>query len=78
MSDMKVVQLGAGSHIDAISALKEIVRELEAGEIEFCETGALVLVGANGAEVFGFGPRADDLRVLGALRMAEHSILDGE
>ncbi|HCA25328.1 MAG TPA: hypothetical protein DEP32_14285 [Pseudomonas sp.] len=78
MTDLKVVQLKPEGYSDPIKALKSAIEMMESGEIEPCETGALVLMGKNGAiETYGFGPKSDDLQVLGLLRLGEQVIIDG-
>lgn len=76
-ADLKVVQFQQEGYKDAIGALKIIVEQLESGELEACETGALVIMGKGGAvETFGFGPKSDELQVLGALRLGEQVVTE--
>lgn len=76
-ADLKVVQLKQDGYKDAISALKNIIEQLESGELQPCETGALVMVGKDGGlDAFGFGPKSDDLQVIGAFRLGEQVIID--
>lgn len=77
MTDLKVVQLQRDGSRDAVTVLKKIIEQLESGELEPCETGALVMLSTEGAvETFGFGPKADDLQVLGLFRLGEQVIID--
>lgn len=76
-ADLKVVQFQQEGYKDALAALKEIVSQLESGELEAVETGALVILGKGGAvETFGFGPKSDELQVLGALRLGEQVVTE--
>lgn len=76
-ADLKFVPFARDGYSDAISALKCIVEQLESGELEACETGALVIMGKGGAvETFGFGPKSDELQVLGALRLGEQVVTE--
>jgi hypothetical protein len=76
-ADLKVVPFQQEGYKDAISALKNIVEQLESGELDACETGALVLISKGGAvDTFGFGPKSDDLQVIGAFRLGEQVIVD--
>lgn len=76
-ADLKVVQFQQEGYKDALTALKDIVSQLESGELEAVETGALVLISKSGAvDTFGFGPKSDDLQVIGAFRLGEQVIVD--
>lgn len=76
-ADLKVVQFQQEGYKDAISALKNVVAQLESGELEPCETGVLVLMSKNSdVATFGFGPRSEELHVLGLLRLGEQVIIE--
>lgn len=77
MPDLKVVELKQEGYKDAVSALKSVIEMLESGELEPCETGALVMLGkGGGVETFGFGPKSDDLQLIGLFRLGEQVILE--
>lgn len=77
MTDLKVVQLKRDNTQDYIQALKAIVAALENGEQPAVETGILVLMSADVLiDTFGFGPRSDDLQVLGLMRLGEQVIIE--
>ncbi|PWU30719.1 hypothetical protein DK254_00255 [Pseudomonas sp. RW407] len=77
MTDLKVVPIKRDGYSDAIDALKNIIAQLESGEIEPCETGCVVLMGKNGTlDTLGFGPKSDDLQVIGLLEMGKQVILE--
>lgn len=76
-ADLKVVQFQQEGYKDAIAALKKVIEHLESGEFAPVETGALALMGRDGSiEVFGFGPKSDELQVLGLFRLGEAQWLD--
>lgn len=76
-ADLKVVQFKQEGYKDAISALKKVVEQLESGELAAVETGAMALIGCDGSvEIFGFGPKSDELQVLGLFRLGEAQWLD--
>lgn len=76
-ADLKVVQFQQEGYKDAINALKTVIAQLESGELAQVETGALVLMGRDGSiEIFGFGPKSDELQVLAMFRLGEAQWLD--
>src|SRR5690606_30514420 len=77
MSGPKVVELRQEGWRDGITALKQIIADLESGELEPIQSGVLVLMGKDGGiETFAFGPRGDDVTSLGLLRIGERIIVD--
>lgn len=77
MTDLKVVQLKRDDTQDYIQALKAIVSALESGEQPAVETGILVLMSADGMiDTFGFGPRSDELQIIGLMRLGEQVIIE--
>lgn len=77
MTDLKVVPIKRDGYSDAIDALKNIIAQLEAGEIEPCETGCVVLMDKSGTfDTLGFGPKSDDLQIIGLLEMGKQVILE--
>ncbi|WP_440466886.1 hypothetical protein ACKI1H_27045 [Pseudomonas sp. YH-1] len=76
-ADLKVVQFEREGWRDAIQALEKIIAQLKSGELSPCEIGALAMMGESGeVEIFGFGPKADDLQVLAMFRLGEASWMD--
>ncbi|WP_017521959.1 hypothetical protein ACQCLI_18165 [Pseudomonas nitroreducens] len=74
---MKVVEFKQEPYKDCLQALRSIIEDMEKGELGPYETGCLVLISKDGiVDTFGFGPKSDDLQVIGALRMGEHAIHD--
>lgn len=72
----KVVQLKREGWREAVQALKAIVEQLESGELPPIDVGALVTMSQDGqVEVFGIGPKAEALQVVGLLRYGEHRIV---
>lgn len=72
----KLIQFEREGWRDGVQALKAIVTQLESGEIAPVSIGALVMLGTDGQlEVFGFGPRAEPLELVGLLRYAEQRIM---
>ena len=77
MSGPKVVELRQEGWRDGVTALKQIIADLESGELEPIHAGVLVLMDREGGtETFAFGPRADDITALGLLRIGEQVIID--
>lgn len=76
-ADLKVVPFQQEGCKDAITTLKTVIAQLESGELDACETGALVLISKGGAvDTFGFGPKSDGLQVIGAFRLGEQVTID--
>lgn len=76
-ADLKVVSLQQEGYKDAVVALKEIIREIESGEIGPVEIGFLMVKTATGdIDSFGFGPRSDSLQVLGLIRCGEQIVIE--
>lgn len=62
---------------EAAATLRRIAEQIENGELSGCRVGALALQGENKkVTVFGFGPHADDLQLLGLFRLAEHKLVE--
>lgn len=77
MSGPKVVPFEREGWRDGVEALKQIVADLESGELAPVSIGVLVLMDRDGAaETFAFGPRADDMAAIGLLRIGEQVIID--
>lgn len=77
MSGPKVVPFDREGWRDGIDALKQIVADLESGELDPIHAGVLVLMDKNdGVATFAFGPRADEVTSLGLLRVGEQIIVD--
>lgn len=76
-ADLKVVGFQREGWRDPVKTLESIIEMLKSGEMAPCEIGALVTMNTEGAvEVFGFGPKAEDLQVLALLRIGETSLID--
>jgi len=76
-ADLKVVQFQREGWRDAVQALESVIEKLKNGDLSPCEIGALAMMGENGqVEIFGFGPKADDLQVLAMFRLGEASWMD--
>lgn len=78
MTDLKVVPLKREGYKDPIAALKQIIADLESGEMEPLALAVLVTMSDSQAiDSFAFGRRADDIAAaLGVLRIGEQVILD--
>lgn len=77
MSGPKVVELRQEGWRDGVIALKQIIADLESGELDPIHAGVLVLTDKNnGISTFAFGPRDDELTSLGLLRVGERIIVD--
>lgn len=76
-ADLKVVRIQREGWRDPIATLRLIADQLESGEIEACSIGALVMIyEAGGVGLFGFGPKAEDLKTLAAFRIGEQLMLE--
>lgn len=72
----KVIQLRREGWREAVQALKAIVDQVESGELPPIDVGVLVTMSQDGeVEVFGIGPKAEALQVVGLLRYGEHRIV---
>lgn len=77
MTGPKAVPFDREGWRDAVASLKQIVADLESGELAPVDMGVLVLRGKDGAtETFAFGGRADEMSALGLLRVGEQIIVD--
>lgn len=77
MSGPKVVELRQEGWRDGVTARKQIIADLECGELEPIHAGLLVLMDkSGGVATFAFGPRADEVTSLGLLRVGERIIVD--
>lgn len=77
MSGPKVVELRQEGWRDGVAALKQIIADLESGELEPIQSGVLVLMDRDGGiATFAFGPRGDEVTSLGLLRIGERIIVD--
>lgn len=77
MTDLKIVPIKRDGYSDAIDALKNIIAQLEAGEIEPCETGCVVLMDKSGTlDTLGFGPKSENIQAIGLLEMGKQVILE--
>lgn len=77
MSDLKVVQFSREGWREAIATLRTIADQMESGDLSPCKVGTLVMLTEGGeVEVFGFGPAADDLQILGLFRVGEQKLIE--
>jgi len=78
MTDLKVVPLKQEGYKDPIAALKQIIADLESGDMEPLAMAVLVTMSDSQAvDSFAFGRKADDVvTALGLLRVGEQVILD--
>ena len=77
MSGPKVVPFEREGWRDAAKTLREVADELDGVDIDPCEVGALVMLTSTGVvEVFGFGPRGEDLQCLALFRLGEQRMVD--
>jgi hypothetical protein len=62
---------------DAVRTPRKIADDLESGEREACSVGVIGLRSESGRiEVFGFGPKADDMQSLALFRLGEQKLIE--
>lgn len=62
---------------DVVSTLRLIADEIERGDVPLPEVCAIVSMdGLGEMQVFGLGEKADDLKLIGLLRLGEQRIVD--
>lgn len=77
MTDLTVVPFKREPQLDAIEAMKEIISQMESGEIPDIESGGVVMMSKDGQVYsFGFGEKCDDLYLVGLFRLGEQLIID--
>ncbi|WP_223514256.1 hypothetical protein [Pseudomonas sp. GL-R-26] len=77
MSGLKVLNFQREGWRDAVSTLRKIANDLEAGEREACSVGVISMRSESGRiDVFGFGPMADDMQSLSLFRLGEQKLIE--
>lgn len=77
MTDLTVVPFKREPQSDVIEAMREIVKQMESGEIADIESGGVVMLGKDGTvHSFGFGEKCEDLHLVGLFRLGEQLIID--
>lgn len=62
---------------DVSATLRRIADRIDSGDLPSPATCALVMIADGGAlEVFGLGEKADDLQLIGLLRLGEQRIVN--
>ncbi|MBK5416360.1 hypothetical protein [Pseudomonas sp. TH31] len=62
---------------DAVRTLRKIADDQESGEREACSVGVMGIRSESGRiEVFGFGPKADDMQSLALFRLGEQKLIE--
>lgn len=62
---------------DVTATLRRIADRIDSGDLPIPTTCSLVMLSDGGAlEVFGLGEKADDLQLIGLLRIGEQRIVD--
>lgn len=77
MDNSNVVEFKQPDMFDVTAALKNIVAQLESGELEACQMGALILWTKTGVLIpFGFGHRVDEMKTQSLFRLGEQLLID--
>lgn len=89
MDDKIVKLLQPGTDLEVVQALREIARQIEAGEIDFPVSSCVVVIGhterhndpggddfldQHYCEIYSSGPRCDTFTSLGLIEAAKHSL----
>ncbi|UVK96466.1 hypothetical protein [Pseudomonas sp. B21-048] len=74
---MKIVEFKREGWRDAVSTLRKIADDLESGERGTCSVGVIGMRTESGRiDVFGFGPKADDMQSLALFRLGEQKLIE--
>jgi hypothetical protein len=74
---IKVLEFKREGWRDAVRTLRKIADDLESGERESCSVGVIGMRTESGRiDVFGFGPKADDMQSLALFRLGEQKLIE--
>ena len=77
MSELKIFNFEREGWRDAVRTLRKIADDLESGEREACSVGVIGMRLETGRiDVFGFGPKADDMQSLALFRLGEQKLIE--
>lgn len=77
MSDLRVVPFKQEGWREAIKTLREIADGLESGELPPCSVGVMAMLSTDGeVNIFGFGPKAEEMQSLALFRLGEQQLID--